>query len=219
MFTELIDLLRCPQPHEDSWLVASSTRTGNRHILDGRLGCPVCKASYDITEGEVMFSSAPVLRSAITMDDDGAFRLAAQLNLLEAPTPVLLAGQWSRAVAALRRITPTVILFVADATSVVTQDERVSTLRLPASGLPLAAGSLRGLALDRAHARDAWLADAARVVRAKGRLVVPVGTTLDASLWTTLASDTDVTVAERLPVATAPVQLTRAPAQPLFPPQ
>ncbi|MCC7051626.1 MAG: hypothetical protein IT355_00075 [Gemmatimonadaceae bacterium] len=218
MFTELIDLLRCPQPHEDSWLVASSTRTGDRHILDGRLGCPVCRASYDITDGEVLFSSAPVLRSAITLDEDAAFRLAAQLHLLEAPPPILLTGQWSRAVAALRRITPTVTMFVGDATSVVAQDDRVSTLRLPASGIPLAAGALRGLALDRAHAGEAYLPDAARVVRARGRLVVPLGTLLDATTWRTLASDTDVTVAERLPVATAPVTLRRAPAHPLFTP-
>jgi len=216
VFTELIDMLRCPQPHEDSWLVATSTRTGNRHILDGKLGCPVCKTTFDITEGEVMFSSAPVLRSAISLDDDAAFRLAAQLHLVEAPKPILLTGHWSRAVAPLRRIVSTVTMFVGNATSVVTQDERVSTLRLPSSGIPLATGALRGLALDRAHAGDVYVRDAARVVTTAGRLVVPASVALDAALWRTLASDTDVTVAQRLPVASAPITLRRAPAQPLF---
>ena len=216
MFTELIDRLRCPQPHEDSWLVATSTRTGNRHILDGKLGCPVCKTTFDIVDGEVMFTNAPVLRSAITLDDDAAFRLAAQLHLVEAPKPVLLVGHWSRAVAPLRRIVSTVTMLVGDATTTVTQDERVSTLRLPASGIPLATGALRGLALDRAHAGEVYVRDAARVLSTAGRFVVPANVSLDAALWHTLASDTDVTVAERLPVASAPIALRRAPAQPLF---
>ena len=216
MFTELIDALRCPQAHEDSWLVATSTRTGNRHILDGKLGCPVCRASFDITDGEVMFTTAPVLRSAIVLDDDAAFRLAAQLHLVEAPHPVLLVGHWSRAVAPLRRIVSTVTMFVGDATTVVTQDERVSTLRLPTTGIPLATGALRGLALDRAHSSDLFLHAAARVLRTAGRLVLPAGSALDAEVWRTLASDAGVTVAERLPVASAQIALRRAPAAPLF---
>ena len=152
MFTELIDQLRCPNAHEDSWLVATSTRTGSRHILDGKLGCPVCKATFDIVDGEALFTVAPVLRSTITLDDDAAMRLAAQLHLVEAPQPVMLTGQWSRAVAPLRRIVPTVTIFVGDATSVIALDAQVSLLRLPASRIPLATGTLRGLALDRAHA-------------------------------------------------------------------
>jgi len=216
MFTELIDVLRCPEPHEDSWLVATSTRTGSRHILDGKLGCPVCKTTFDITDGEVMFTSAPVMRSAITLDDDAAFRLAAQLHLVEAPQPVMLVGQWSRAAASLRRIVSTVTMFVADGSTVIALDEKVSTMRLPTTGVPLAAGALRGLALDRAHTGDAYLRDAARVVGTKGRLVLPAGVALDDTLWRTLASDEDVTVAERLPVASAPITLRRAPAAPLF---
>lgn len=202
--------------HEDSWLVATSTRTGNRHILDGKLGCPVCRATFDITDGEVMFTTTPVLRSAIVLDDDAAFRLAAQLHLVEAPQPILLTGLWSRAVAPLRRIVSTVTMFVGDATTVVTQDERVSTLRLPPTGIPLATGALRAVALDRTHSSDAFLHAAARVLRTGGRLVVPSSVSLDDQVWRTLATDADVTVAERLPVASAPIAIRRAPAAPLF---
>lgn len=218
MFTELIDQLRCPNAHEDSWLVATSTRTGSRHILDGKLGCPVCKATFDIVDGEVLFTVAPVLRSTITLDDDAAMRLAAQLHLVEAPQPVMLTGQWSRAVAPLRSIVPTVTIFVGDATSVIALDAQVSLLRLPASRIPLATGALRGLALDRAHANDAYVTDAARIVRTNGRLLIPAGTALDDALWRTLAADAEVTVAERLATASAPVSLRRAPATPLFTP-
>ncbi len=216
MFTELIDTLRCPNAHQDSWLVATSTRTDGRHIIEGKLGCPVCRATFDIVDGEVLFSTASVSEQAQAFDDEAAFRLAAQLHLVEAPQPILLIGAWSAAATSLRRILPHVKLMLGDAAPQRAPDERISALRLPANGIPLATGALRGLALDAAHAEPAYLVHAARVVRTTGRLVAPSSTTLDASLWRPLATDGDVVVAERLPAASAPVQLKRAPATPLF---
>ena len=216
MFTELIDTLRCPNAHEDSWLVATSTRTQSRHIMDGKLGCPVCSATFEIKDGEVLFTTGSALRTTRVLDEEAAFRLAAQLHLVEAPQPILLTGSWSRAVAPLRTIASHVTMFVGDATSIVALDERVSTMRLPASALPLATGALRGVALDAVHATGDYVAECARVLRTAGRLVAPATTTLDEALWRTLARDTDVVVAERLAVSSAPVALRRAPAAPLF---
>jgi uncharacterized protein YbaR (Trm112 family) len=217
VFTELIDTLRCPNPHEDSWLVATSTRTVGRHIISGKLGCPVCRVTFDIVEGEVLFGTVGGLHSSRVLDEEGAFRLAAQLHLVEAPHPILLTGRWSAGVTPLRSIVPSVTMFVADATTAITIDERVSTMRLPPAGIPLATGSLRAIALDAAHVTDALIADAARVLRTTGRLVAPATSALDALLWRILACDTDVVVAERLAVASAPVPLRRAPpAKPLF---
>jgi hypothetical protein len=157
-----------------------------------------------------------VLRSARVLDDDAAFRLAAQLNLVEAAQPIMLAGSWSRAVTPLRAIVPHVSMFVGDSTTVLVPDDGVSMLRLPPAAFPLASGALRGLALDAAHASTVLLAHAARIVRAKGRLVVPAAVALDASSWKVLATDDNVLVAERLAVSSAPVQLRRAPSEPLF---
>ncbi len=217
MFTELIDTLRCPNAHEDSWLVAASTRTDGRHIMDGTLGCPICRATFDIVDGEVLFGTAPITPIA-AFDEDAAFRLAAQLHLVEAPQPVLLVGDWSGAAQPLRRILPHVKLMVGDAAPQRAFDDRVSALRLPAAGIPLATGALRALALDATHASPASLAHAARVVRTTGRLVAPASTPLDASLWRILATDVEVLVAERVAAASGLVQLKRAPARPLFTP-
>ncbi|MBC7842729.1 MAG: hypothetical protein H7099_10470 [Gemmatimonadaceae bacterium] len=216
MFTELIDTLRCPNAHEDSWLVATSTRTQSRHIMEGRLGCPVCSATFEITDGEVLFASPGALRTTRVLDDEAAFRLAAQLHLVEAPQPILLTGSWSRAVAPLRTLVPNVTMFVGDATSIITLDERVSSLRLPVSGFPLATGALRGIALDAQHISDTFIAASARVLRTGGRLVAPASLTLHDTIWRTLAHDADVVVAERLPTSSAPIQLKRAPSAPLF---
>lgn len=216
MFTELIDTLRCPEPHEDSWLVATSTRTESRHVIEGRLGCPVCRASFVIADGNAQFGPPPALPAIAPFDDDTAFRIAAQLHLIEAPSPILLVGEWSAAVAALLRITPTVKMFVGNTQLPIAVDDRVSTLTLPSGRFPLAVASLRGVALDRQHATAPLLADAARVVRTAGRLVVPSDLVLDPDAWTPLVRDSALQVAERRATASAPVQLRRAPAQPLF---
>jgi uncharacterized protein YbaR (Trm112 family) len=216
VFTELIDLLRCPNPHEDSWLVATSTRTADRHIIEGKLGCPVCRATFVIAGGEVFFADGGALRSSRVLDDDAAFRLAAQLHLVDAPKPILLTGRWSAAVGPLRTIVPTVTMFVGDATTAVTLDERISPLRFPPDVIPLAAGSLRAIALDDHHASQAVVLAAAQALATAGRLVAPVSTPLDDTLWRTLATDTDVIVAERLPADSAPIPLRRAPSRPLF---
>ena len=218
MFTELIDTLRCPNAHEDSWLVATSTRADGRHIMHGTLGCPVCRATFEIVEGEVLFSTAPVVTPAAVFDDDAAFRLAAQLHLVEAPQPVLLVGTWSAAAQPLRRLLSHVTMLVGDVAPHGAADRRISALRLPAHGIPLAADALRALALDAAHARPEFLTHAARVVRATGRLVAPASTPLEAGVWRILATDADVVVAERLPASSALVQLARAPSKPLFTP-
>ena len=48
MFVEIIDLLRCPNAHAESWLVAAAARTVGRHIVEGTLGCPVCEAEMEM---------------------------------------------------------------------------------------------------------------------------------------------------------------------------
>ena len=53
MFIELVDALRCPRTHEESWLVLAASRIEARHIQEGALGCPVCRAEYPIRDGIV----------------------------------------------------------------------------------------------------------------------------------------------------------------------
>jgi hypothetical protein len=62
MHIELVDALRCPFPHEETWLVAAVTRFDGRDIAEGALGCPICRRQFVVRFGEVDFSgeaSAP----------------------------------------------------------------------------------------------------------------------------------------------------------------
>jgi uncharacterized protein YbaR (Trm112 family) len=216
MFIELIDTLRCPQAHADSWLVASSLRTVGRHIVDGALGCPECKATYAIRDAVVCFADTDRRTVASDVTDDDVFRLAAQLHLVEAPGAIVLTGAWGAYAAPLVRTLPTLQLFAVNASVPLPLDERISALSVAQGVLPLAASSVRGVALDAHHAGAAMLDAASRVVRTGGRLVVPAHCTPAAAEWRELARDASAAVFERLTTASAPVTLKRAPARPLF---
>ena len=86
MFIELVDTLRCPTPHEESWLVLAASRMVARHVLEGTLGCPVCAAEFPIHEGVVDFRRAPAVPPVAgePADAEQAVRLAAFLGLGDA---------------------------------------------------------------------------------------------------------------------------------------
>ena len=100
MFIELIDMLRCTRPHEDSWLVATFHEMLERDVVQGLLSCPVCTARYPITGGVAYFDELPGAgdNEADGTMDDGT-RIAAYLNLVE-PGVVVLGGTWAGAVEA-----------------------------------------------------------------------------------------------------------------------
>src|SRR4030081_3421247 len=96
MFIELVDALRCPTPHDESWLVGSADRMEARHIVEGTLGCPVCRAEFPIHDGVVDFRRGPAraLPSNAAPDPEQTMRLAALLDLSDASGfPVLLGGR------------------------------------------------------------------------------------------------------------------------------
>lgn len=232
MFTELVDRLRCPRPHAESWIVAAADAVQGRRIVRGTLGCPVCAGEYPVVDGVAHFEGAaaatttpatplhPATHGAsdAPATEDAADRLAAQLHLVEAPEPLLLVGTWGALAPELVRHYPHAVALVADAPSPLPLDERLSPLVLPAARLPLADGSVRAIALDAAHADAAWFAEAARVATSGARLVAPVTHAPPVADWTLVASDAHVHVATRTTRASAPVQLRRAPAHYLFDP-
>lgn len=59
MFIELTDHLRCPQPHDESYLVLLPLRLEGRNVLEGQLGCPVCGRTVAVRDGIVDFGGAP----------------------------------------------------------------------------------------------------------------------------------------------------------------
>ena len=215
MFIELVDHLRCIRPHEDSWLVAASYRMDERHVVEGVLGCPVCRAEYPVRDGvaDLTGGAEPLVPPAAAPGDpqaggDAALRLAALLHLLEVRAPVLLGGRWSACAPLLAAAVPAAFLLLNPAPRPA-RHPALSTL-LAAGRVPIAAGALHAAALDAALAADpAVVTAAARALRPGGRLVAPAVAPLPDGL-TELARDERHWVAESSGPASAPVGLARA---------
>jgi uncharacterized protein YbaR (Trm112 family) len=175
MFIELVDALRCPVPHEESWLVASATRMESRHIVDGLLGCPVCHAQYPVRHGVADFRREPALALPgapdpfLRGDAATAMHLAAFLGLSDALGFVVLLDEWGVQASALRELVETPILLVDPPAG--REGEPGISVVLSDGVPPLAAGAARATAIGDTSAARATAA--VRLTRAGGRLVAP----------------------------------------------
>lgn len=212
MFIELVDVLRCPHRHEESWLVLGAQRMDGRDVVEGVLGCPVCRARYRITKGVADLrtqAAAPAVGSAAaTSDDDAqqAVRLAAFLNLADERGYAVLMGAWTRYAADVHALAGTRLLLA--------NPHPGAAVGAGASGLlvdtrlPLAAASARALALD-TEATPAFAAEAVQVLQSGGRVVAPTQLPVPAGV-TELVRDATVWVGERDADASGLVPLARA---------
>jgi uncharacterized protein YbaR (Trm112 family) len=220
MYTELVDTLRCPNGHEESWLVAAAYRTEGRHIMSGALGCPVCRAQYPIEGGIADFTSvAPAAAgdagkravSGTGAHGDLALKLAALLDLTDANGYVVLLGDWAHVAPPLRALVPVPVLLVNPPQDAIIGDG-VSAVR--AGRVPVLAGSARGVALHTVPGAAPWrddglLASALRAVRPGGRVVAHRSLRAPADV-TVLAEDESHWVATR-EGARPLLQIVRAP--------
>jgi uncharacterized protein YbaR (Trm112 family) len=204
MFIELVDALRCPTPHEESWLVASADRMEARHIVEGTLGCPVCHAEFPIHDGVVDFrrhAPGPTPPFAAP-DPEQALRLAAFLDLADASGFAVLVGAWGAHASLLRGEVETPLVLI-DPAADVAGEPGISVLRCDGE-LPLAVGAARGVAIDGGTAER--VASAVRATRAKGRIVAPTSVALPDGVRE-LARDDALWIGEREAVASPIVTL------------
>ena len=210
MFIELIDLLRCINAHEDTWLVASFQTVSNRFVMEASLGCPSCSAQYPVHEGIADFSAGVALpsceaeRAAASHNrEEHATRAGAYLEATEPGATIVLGGVWACAAQELSEMAEVRVLAL-NAPSEVKESQTVGLLRV-GTEIPVAPGSVFGVALD------AWfpaklVASAVRAVRPGGRIVGPVTIPAPAEL-AVLAHDDNYWVAQKAPEV---VKLSRA---------
>jgi uncharacterized protein YbaR (Trm112 family) len=206
VFLPLVDILRCPRPHDDTWLVASIDRADGRDIVEGKLGCPICSTEYPIHEGEVDFGGAGAPATYVAPREEDAVRLAASLDLTDPRAVALIQGSWGAHAPLIRSLSPAQLLLV-DPPLGVTGGDGISIVR--SALVPVAAASVHGAAFD-AQASESMIASLARAVRGGGRLLGPAAAPIPAG-FTELARDGEVWVAGLAAGAamSAPVPLTR----------
>jgi uncharacterized protein YbaR (Trm112 family) len=109
MFIELIDALGCPADHPPSGLVAAFDRIDDRDVIEGMLGCPVCRSEFAIRGGVLWMVTnampAPATRALNPADD--ALRLAASLDLRSESGFAILRGSWCALADPIVGISPT----------------------------------------------------------------------------------------------------------------
>lgn len=168
MFVELIELLRCPNAHEETPLVVSAERAVDRHLVQGTLGCLVCRAEFPITNGVADFGAAPPVM-AERPDAESAMRLAAFLELNEMRRFAILCGRHASQADQVARIaqTPLVLVNAPDNAGDAAASIRVN------HAMPFAAGAAHAAALDESVVAE-LAASIVAVVRPGGRVVGPM---------------------------------------------
>ena len=213
MYLELVDVLRCVAAHEDAPLVAAIVRRSDRDIVDGVLGCPVCQAEYPIERGVAIFGGGtgaavqPALHPDVESPDEMAVRCAALLALHDPGGIVVLGGVWALAAPELVEMTRALAIVVEPAAGV-RLGNGIGAVQTGGI-LPVAAASMRGIALDERTSTPSLLSSAARALRPGGRLIASVTATVPPGV-VEVARDAEHWVAEVQASATPPVQLGRA---------
>jgi hypothetical protein len=214
MHLDLVDHLRCPNPHPDVTggvaLVCVPLRVEGRVLHEAMLGCAVCHARFSVHQGSGWFGAgdAPSAMPAPTPSDDEAelLRLAAMLNLDSPGGFVLLDASWATLAEPLAARFAVSVVVASDGPRTF-DHPAVSVLAGLAASLPLAPLTLRGAAWG-PGVTSAPLVATTRALNANGRLVAPVEVDPPPAL-SVLARDDRHWVAE--PRA-EPVSLRRAPA-------
>jgi uncharacterized protein YbaR (Trm112 family) len=204
----LTDRLACPRCGPSFGLILLANRLEDRVVLDGRLGCPNCRDSFTIEEGFADLRAPPrgelpdgLAGRPTSAADEEAERLAALLGIVGGPGTVALVGEPARHAGAVTASSEDLHVVCVDANTVAWPGApRVSRL-VAAPGLPFFGSTLRAVAID-GRLGAPWLAEAARCVVPRGRVVVtraPEGTeeVLRSAGLTVLVAEAETVVAAR----------------------
>lgn len=190
MFIETIDLLRCPRDHEETWLVAAFTEMDGRFVVQGKLGCPICNASYDIIEGIACFGGEVSDAFAPSINQEAVMRTAALLNLTRPGAIAVLCGDEANAADDVSGLAECRVIALNPSANI-EDTERVATV-VSIDRIPLASSSVDAIALG---ACSDLASDAPRILKPGGRLTANADIALPAGMRE-IARDDRTVVAE-----------------------
>ena len=161
VFIELTDLLRCPNPHDESFLVLLPDKMDGRSVRAGQLGCPVCGRTFELVEGVFDAGGAPPdLRGTTGLTGEN---LSVLMGLSGPGGYAALVGPVASLWQEVAALNPGVALVAINPPKTVTDSAGVSVVR--GGMIPIKSRTLRGVVLGRPYADDPiWVRDAARLV-------------------------------------------------------
>lgn len=183
MHIELTEMLRCPVPHQDEFLVLSTGEMSGRMVLSGVVGCPVCHREYEIVNGVVDFRGrgtgheGRVSGSGSTRPPSLAPRpveaqtLQALLDLSGPGGFVVLLGAATRHAVGLAALMGG-IHFIGVNPPADAEELPILSLLKTDTGIPLRQAMARGVVVGLDAAMAPWLAEAHRVLLRGRRYVL-----------------------------------------------
>ena len=168
MFIELTDHLRCPNEHDESFLVLLPGTMEGRSVRTGDLGCPVCGRTFQLRDGVFDTGDAPA--PELTDDVLDADAITALIGLSGPGGYLTLVGAAGALWSEVAERNSGVALVATNPPVSVVDGPGISVVR--SGRLPLKTGSMRGVVLSRPFADDPhWIREAARVVLPGLRIV------------------------------------------------
>ncbi len=204
MHRDLLDALRCPRDHEESWLVAMVARSTGVTLVDADLACPMCGAEFTVRESRATFGGAERVASE---GQSAATRVAALLGAASGQSPLLLTGHYARAGAAIAELVDVPQLWLdapADADANVPMLSRLYR----ADRLPLGIETISAAAVDPVHGGSQMLTSIIRALRVGGRVLTSTVVERPGDLRE-IARDSEEWVAETTKRASGLVELRR----------
>lgn len=169
MFIELTDILRCPQSHDEQFLVLIPDEMSGRSVRAGRLGCPVCHREYLIRDGVADFGQSDSTENftPATIEPEA---LAAFLGLGGPGGYVGIVGGDATLAGRLIDSIPSVHFVLINPARETAELPMLSLLR--ANSIPIKSRSLRGVVLLSPYADgEEWRRESGRVVLRGLRIV------------------------------------------------
>ena len=159
MFIEITEVLRCPQPHAESYIICGPVTMDGRDVVRGGLMCPACHTEYPIVDRVAWFAppGTPVQHAAASRPTElTAEAVQAFLDLQGGGGYLLTVGNAGRLGPALARLVPNVSVIGVNPPGDVKPSSGFSVVRSP-NALPIKAHSVRAVVVGADAAGPAWL--------------------------------------------------------------
>ena len=149
MHIELTDHLRCPEPHDEAFLVLLPGRMDGRRVLAGELGCPICQWTTRWDDGVPDFGGGVVAAGDPPCDAEA---VVAMLGIEGAGGWMALAGTLAALAPEVSALLPGVGVVAINPPLTMRPDDGVQLLR--SDRWPIKQHALRGVALG--EGVDTW---------------------------------------------------------------
>jgi len=198
---ELTEMLRCPERHEEGYLVMSTGEMVGRMVRSGMLGCPACGKEYPIVKGVAHFSRSvtpgePTHPASRISHPADAQTLQALLDLSGPGGYVLLLGSAAQHAVGLAGLMGGIHFVGVNAPAEVEELPVLSLLACEAM-IPLRQTVARAAVVGPDRLGADWLAEARRVLLPGRRLVIESERVAAPAGLTQLALGHGLFVAER----------------------